>query len=706
MSTTLATPSNTQVKVRWEEQYVSEGLNKKLTGVIPEGVIRGGRLIAHPSINMNVTVESDTGSGDSVFSYVDANGHQLSFRQVGDVNLDLTAEAGNTVYIGLEIVYVISSVTQVFWRAYSAAEVVADPTLLIIGSVIVPAAGLVPAGDVRGNERKDGGLDLSSGMRDWQQTVENSDFQQGRNFAASSYSRDLPNWQLDPGALGTVGRTTSQARTGDASLQFVGAGGGSHDLKAKPIKLFSVLPGQTIKVSAFIKGVSVVLGSGAGASVSLAVTALDEGGSAVVAGDFSLFGSWFHSEDGTVINGSFDWFEMGGRTTIPAGVAWLAVTITIVDGTSFTGDIFFDDVQLWVEPGPVADSYDRKDEMVGADTYTPGLVVTPAWGQDAVITSYQKVLDRAIRFLCKDAGIATLEYLMETGDASISDWLLNITRGQLKLGEGLISGVASAAKPRGILPFPLDATAPYTLLWEMPHPTTGKSIRIYVAESPVVSTSERLVITINALWTGTQWQRDENANNAIRFDFSSSGGITIFARDATASATWIDTDWDDGGVNSERTCSLGLGFLGSPIGGNLTLADGILIMSPAGTVTNPSAGSLLALPNALYGKNIVKSWGMFQVAAGVPTLLGGEGFNISGLAVTIGGELDITFQVPMANANYATPLSIFSAITDEFVVWNQTTNVLTLALVNHTLGSKLDLNIDNGIGAFTTCAQQ
>lgn len=706
MSTTLATPSNTQVKVRWEEQYVSTGLNKKLVGLIPEGIMRGGRLIAHPSIAMNVTVKSDLDSGDSVFSYIDANGHQLSFRQVGDVNFDLTALASTTVYIGLEIIYVVSSVTQVFWRAYSAAEVAADPTLLILGSVIVPAAGLIPADDVRGNERKDAGLDLSSGMRDWQQTIENSNFQHGIDFAAPAYSRDLPNWQLDPSALGTVGRTTSQARTGDASLQFAGAGGGSHSMTASPVKLFSVLPGQTVKVSAFLKGVGVTLGSGAGGIVALAVTALDEGGSLVNAGDFFLFGSWFFSEDGIVVAGNFDWFEMGGRTTIPAGVAWLSVKISIIDSTSFTGDIFFDDVQLWVEPGPVADSYDRKDEMVGADTYTPGLVVTPAWGQDGQITSHQRVLDRAIRLFCTDAGGATLKYLLETGDGSIGSWILDIARGQLNLGSGMISGTSQAAKPREILPFPLDATAPYTLLFEMPHPTTGKSVRIYVAEAPVIATSERLVITVNAIWTGTQWERDENAGNASRFDFSSSGGITIYSRDATASATWTDLDWDDGGTNSERVHSIGFGFWGSPIGGSHIIADGVVSMSPAGTVTNPAAGSMLTQANTLYAKNIVKSWGMFQVSSGVPSLLGGEGFNISGLAVTVGGELDITFRVPMANANYATTLSVFSALNDEFVVWSQTTNVLTLALMDHTLGSKLDLNIVDGIGAFITCAQQ
>jgi len=108
MSTDLSNPSNTLAKVRWHEQYVSEGINKKLNGVIPSGVVRGGRLVAS-LVNMTVTIQADPDTNDSIYSHIDANGHQVTFRQIGDVSLDLTAVASTTVFICLHVDYVISA---------------------------------------------------------------------------------------------------------------------------------------------------------------------------------------------------------------------------------------------------------------------------------------------------------------------------------------------------------------------------------------------------------------------------------------------------------------------------------------------------------------------------------------------------------------------------------------------------------------------
>lgn len=701
MATDLATPSNTLAKVRWREQYVSEGLNKKLNGLVPAGVIRGGRLGTNV-LDLRITIEADPDTGDSIYSFIDSNGQQLTFRQVGDVTLDLTALASTTVYIGLEIVYTTSAATEVYWRAYSQAEIDADPTIVCLGPVDVPASGLIPEGNIRGDRRVDGGMNLSAGTRGWRQVVPNPSFEGGEISVVpppGTVSRELPGWLITGGAFGgwemlTPGTSpAAQPRSGENTLSPGGGGPGSESLVAQVLGAYRVTPGQMVRCSVWARGTGASLGSGAAAKVGIKVTAYQWDGTVSAAGSPWSSGILEIVEDGTVITGTFDYLEIAETFKVPADVAYITLALEVVDSVGFVGRIEFDDFRVWLEPGPIVQLYDPERPVVGNDVQTSELIVTPYFGQDSVVDS-DTMIERAIRLLCSDATSGGLAFNWEPVKAAVTSWLMSFPKGRLDLGSDLNNTDAEGLIPRITTDNYAGLANDYTLLWEM-NPTGGtftSKIRIYTGVAFTLASAYRpVVITVNAYWDGTDWDFDDSSEEATRIELGQYG-IYFYSKDAGSTAPWTDSNWTNPATDAYEYFSVYNSTNGNA---QVILNNARIAIENSDVETNP-AYTVTPLANALYAKNIAKAFSYFGLNAG--TVVGEDGFNLQ--TGTVGATLPLNFNRAMANANYAVVIGVDNIGATGFyfpVVLNQGTSGFELDFFFASVASGILVDAANNV---------
>jgi hypothetical protein len=153
------------VKVRWEEPYVSNGLNKKLFGAIPKGIYSGfsigpGGLSTRDVLVSGSFVSGGFGTGVTggfvSGNFDEARGHSVAIHQ--DVNgvsttvaipptapgfhLDATGREGQRVYVAIDTQYTISQVTTATLKLVNAAELDLNPHLLVVGYIDVPVSSL------------------------------------------------------------------------------------------------------------------------------------------------------------------------------------------------------------------------------------------------------------------------------------------------------------------------------------------------------------------------------------------------------------------------------------------------------------------------------------------------------------------------------------------------------------------------------------
>lgn len=657
MAEDLLTPSNTLVKVRWQEPYASEGLNKKLNGVVPHGVIRGGRL-GTSALDSTVVVEADPDTGDSIYSVVDANGHQLTFRQVGNVSLDLDIGTlpGTTAYIGLDVTYSTGAATVVKWKGYSAAEIDADPTIVCLGSADVPAvAAVIPASDIYGDRRTDGGLNISGGMKPWRQVILNPSFE-GHEVTcdvAVNVTDELLGWRLSAPLNGewhvlTPSSTpAANPRTGFNNIILDGAGAGSHSCYLLCDRGVRVTPGQMVRASVWIRGDSVTMGGGALGYVEVQLEVRGWNGSSIATLSFQA--------DGTTITGTFDYFELAETFKMPANAAYVSPRIYVNETVSLSGDIGIDDFRMWIEPGPFDGDYDQETDVFGSDLTTPRMTVTPYFNQLAV-TNPQTIAERAIRLLCESANPSSLEYQWGPVRDAVTSWLMSLPKGGLSLGKDLITSAAEAIFPRLSSNVADFNNSRYTLLWELENErvvnNTG-NIRIYssgLTQPYVYSTvflGASITVTINARWTGTQWEKDL-ARDSVRYDLNGSG-FAYWERDISAASPWIDDDWDSR-YTTVDSFSYVMFRRHNFAKAWMELIDPTFVFTSTTTDSDGSnpAYSVSVGPNNFVAKSMIKAWSYFEVnsAGNLATI---DGLNLTpgtptstGVPFTIGHDMDVT----------------------------------------------------------------
>lgn len=118
-----------KIKVRWEEPYVSEGVNRQMTG-LPPGIYRGGQIAPASTPDLTFEIGPDVeGSGlftDSFYVYRDSsNGFALAVNDVADVSFDMSARftdpgpampGDETWWVWLDVTYATSNPTTADYR--------------------------------------------------------------------------------------------------------------------------------------------------------------------------------------------------------------------------------------------------------------------------------------------------------------------------------------------------------------------------------------------------------------------------------------------------------------------------------------------------------------------------------------------------------------------------------------------------------------
>jgi len=691
MATDLSTPSSSLVKVRWREPYASQGLNEKLNGLAPHGVIRGGRLVAS-ALASRVTIQADPDTGDSIYSVINSNGQQMTFRQVGDVTLDLDVGGlpGTTAYIGLVINYTVGADTTVKWQGLSSAEVDADSTILCLGSADVPGvAALIPETDITSDRRTEAALNMSSGMRGWRQAIVNGSFEgPGLRISSTDLSRSFVGWwmgdTLSHGIweiLTPTSAPASQPRTGENSLLADGGGGGlSHAMYARCTRTIKVVPGQNLMASVWVRGDGVTLQDGASAKVGIRLTAYEDDGT-VVTSPASWNGGFEIIEDGTVVTGTFSYIQLQGIVKVPASASHIRVELIVEDSSGFIGDISFDDFNLWLEVGSVETQYDLDADILSGDRMVSMVTVAPVLS--ALLTDPSDIADRALKFFCANNSLTGLEYEISDLREAATSWLLKLTRGRLRVGENVLSTAAEMAKAR-LESYHGDGTVGngFTLLFQSTPYTTATRcpIRIYLTENTAdggTMINNILLFTWNARWDGTQWVRDVVGLNSQRIkigvgDSTDEQGLVMQRYESSDASPWPETDWSSPGIDMFRA------VMGSSVHPNQTIVeprDGRVWFSNV-TVGHPGSNPLFSetpFGNALYAKNIVKAWITYSWIAAVGTV--NEGFNLDEAAVP-GASLSFSFGYPMADTEYAVVFGAEEEIANSWVLpfWaNKTT---------------------------------
>lgn len=536
MATDLSTPSNTTAKMRWEEPYVSDGLNKKFNGLVPAGVVRGGLLVTS-GIAMNVTIQDDPVTGDSVYSFINSNGQQVTFRQQGNVTLDLTALASTYVYIGLEITYAVSSATVVKWRAFSLAEVQADPTLVILGAVDVPASGIIPASDIYDDRRSTAWKNVSQYMRGARQVCENGAFELVGRSVTGAKDNPCPGWDWSNISFNNVTYSftnLNSPQVGDTHFQLSLSGGASAAFAILHKNITPCRGGETVTVRFWIKGDSLAPGPGSGGHMGIRFEASDEIPSNIIQTEYI--------EDLT-LSGTFAYTEIERTFRLDNDARWFGFAIYYDDDNqNSTGDIYFDFIRVWVEQPQISNGQiENYGGLNQGDIIARGLGVAQPWnGASSIEEFVQNILT------LRSDDIGSDGYKFARGDATL-EFVLNLINGGLDinnfltLGSNKVGSDVDAEAPRIASTF-RDGT--YTLLWELENSNVTRSnLRLYAtASSYPAGGSDSFVIVSNASYDSatSTWGRDQT-DDAWRLDIGSRVAISL--RPSTESDNWTDDAW-------------------------------------------------------------------------------------------------------------------------------------------------------------------
>ena len=186
------------LKMKWKEQYVSEGLNRKVAPSQPPGIYQGLRIIENTGSPRQVEIAPDVDTNFHVAVYQSTTGYSMTYWDMAGTSiiLDLTniALSNEETVIGLEMDYTVGVDTTAVWMAFPIADWNALPAarrdeIIVLGTVQVPSsmvANIVTA-DISIDRATYAWRNLSKGAIAWSQIVRNGDFEQADSGAATAW---------------------------------------------------------------------------------------------------------------------------------------------------------------------------------------------------------------------------------------------------------------------------------------------------------------------------------------------------------------------------------------------------------------------------------------------------------------------------------------------------------------------------------------
>jgi hypothetical protein len=626
MPTTVSSFINSEIRMRWQEPFVTEGLNKKLAVNTPPGIYRG--FILQPTANaLEVEIVADADSADSAAVYQTDDGFSITLRRTGATTfgaVSLAAFTNKTVVLALYADYTVGSSTSAELRIYelSPTDEFTGATerdeLVVIGQVVVPASGVIPAANVTNAFRSYAWAAQTKDATPWLPVIKNASFDQADDSATYQYA--ILNWDITSSANVTVSAKSSVATNGGSrALSFDQVNAIAGTATALQNVGITVEPDDLIYYQFYLR----------------TLIATTSGSLTVTFGFRNSDGVYFNSSEQVTIDTSAidaSYRLVSGTVKVPSAVYALdGVQIqasSLLSGVG-TGDaILVDDFQVLVRKGVLQDRADRGI----ADWLGP----VTALG----------FTDEAQDYTTMPGGWGQLRYntdtlFLERPDPAHTGTLPDLDVGGriLNLGDSRIGSDANADLARLTIP---PSSERRTLIEES-ELDTGIKVRRYVDNRDVgVPFVEGYTRTYNAVWDNAAltWDRDNGTDNSFAVEFGSNG-FNIYS----TSTSGYGGAWSHPGGWEQVSHSL------NPLSGTFTGNDGFLrfLNVTVGTSgSNISLGSELA--NTLYAKNIVKGWA--RIAAGPSGAVSiTSGFNVTNASITGGGLLEFDLVVAMSAAS-------------------------------------------------------
>ena len=225
MSTEISSSlSSARITMRWNEPYVTEGINKKLFVSLPKGVYRGWKLAADGSQHKAIQLVGDSVGQDHVAVVRLETGDTLTISMAANATpISLVAVSGQTVKLAIQASYAVGSETTAKLVAiplteWNDLELSQQSELVVLGTVAVPTLDeVIPAADVTHAGRNEAWEAIAPGMVAWAPLIKNG------GFEWASASQAYP-WDLSGGSGGTWAINSS---AGNQFLQLSCTVGGS-----------------------------------------------------------------------------------------------------------------------------------------------------------------------------------------------------------------------------------------------------------------------------------------------------------------------------------------------------------------------------------------------------------------------------------------------------------------------------------------------
>ena len=378
MSTLLASVDKTKLKIRWKETYVSEGLDRALAS-LGRGIVYGFTPMATGGYNLRLAKNTDRDLSLAIW-YDETDHLAVAYSETAQLNYDLTAFAGTTIYVGLTVDYTVGVETSGEIRAYTQLEYDAAPDVLWLLCVDVPAG---PGPLVESNFRKyprdmiwQSVDDPSS--EDWQQVI----YDPGPFFPET--------WlQTNPTGNIAVG-TDASVHSGIFSWKFRQTGAAAGTVTIYPGTIFRAMEGEGILFSIWKRMVNVNV---AEMTVRLYVTYYNIAGAAIGSGFVLL------EEAGTVA-----WAQRKGQFRAPANSVYAIASIVATTTGATASEVYVQDLKVFVEKQRVS----QYGEGVGAPVMTS---LVQFWTADLAENAIMRFLTSTAMVLLPDtAGSYTFTF--------------------------------------------------------------------------------------------------------------------------------------------------------------------------------------------------------------------------------------------------------------------------------------------------------
>jgi hypothetical protein len=614
----LESNSSFRLTMRYKEPFVTEGLNKKFAVNTPRGTYRGWRLQADSSTALSIDLVADPVFQDHSAVVEVATGYSVNVYatggNIGPIDVSALAASPGIYIIVLSATYAlgvtthgeVDAYTQTQWQSMSYAQ---QQALCPLGTVNVPASGIIPPGNVYHDQRLESWMAEGPENAPWTPVLQNGSFDRAPTEAAIQTPAEpyaVAGWQLavtsgngnwaisatdfNPNGLSPV-PAPNNAFVGNKSLEFDFGTSPAETATATQYVGVPAATGQLVKILLWLR----TLQTPTAGTLNLVLSFSDEIG--------ALSTTYTQPVQASLYATPGSWVPYSVIVTVPAagganGLTTLTSVQIQVSGMTFgspAAALRFDDMQVWVETnGPQTANLTRESRLSGL---APSVIT---WQDIAAanLSDLNSSTAAGVFFFDSTSGSAPaggqLVFQRRDGASGSVQPYLNV-KGRLTLGQNLVNTQANAQIARIELPAAaeLSSDPTLTLMFETPYSsaTNQGGARYYV------DNLGGIYLCFNCFFTNgnaSPWSADNTTQESMMLLLGQQSGTTnsavLYTVGPTASSWLFQTVGAGGWTYSNVLASdSGIGATSATetqalIAQALTRGDGTAPSAGAGTL--------------------------------------------------------------------------------------------------------------------------